>query len=68
MDTDYTIRLEEENAALRKAMNKLEDENSLCVLWKPRWRATVAGVEIAIGKGTVIGDVACHPSGDWRSQ
>jgi len=65
MESDYIARLEEENAALRQAINKLEDENSLCNMWKPRWRATIAGAEIIIGKGTPIGEVACSPSGEW---
>lgn len=66
METDYIKRLEEENAALRQAINKLEDENSLCNMWKPRWRSTLAGAEIVIGKGTSIGEVACDPSGKWN--
>lgn len=65
METDYIKRLEEENAALRQTITKLEDENSLCNMWKPCWRSTIAGAEIVIGKGTVIGEVACDHTGTW---
>lgn len=65
MESEYIARLEEENAALRQAINKLEDENSLCNMWKPMWRNTAAGAEISIGKGTIIGEVVCDPSGMW---
>ncbi len=62
MNSDYTERLEEENNKLREAINALEDDNKLCIMWKPRWRETIAGEEIYIGEGTVIGEVALHPT------
>lgn len=62
MENNYITRLEEENAALRKSINTLEDDNALCNMWKPRWRDTVAGMELVIGKDSVIGEVAQHPT------
>ena len=70
MNEEYIKKLEEENAALRLIINKLEDENSLCNMWKPRWSATPAGTELIIGKYTSLGDVAfangiSDGNGDW---
>lgn len=72
VNIDYVKRVEEENNTLRQAINKLECENRLLeaenfiyVKWNPIWRTTIVGEELVIGKGTVIGEVACQPDGCW---
>ncbi len=69
MSNDYITGIEQENAKLRSIVDKLEDENSVCVMWKPRWEYNgVNGYELILGKNLVIGSVCPSPVSEcWWS-
>jgi hypothetical protein len=64
MNDDYIKKIEEENSALRKTLQSLEDDLFECNMWKPHWTPLQDGVALIIGKSTILGEVRFKE--DWK--